>query len=145
MVHSILKKKNYRNRGKVKVYVAVFICLAVKATHFEMVSDLTSDGLIAALRRFISCRGKCHSIHSDNGTNFVGANNQLKEIYQRLKSEEHQEKIQRYLTNEGILWKFIPTRSPNFGGLWEAAVKFFKNHQVRIVGETNKLWLRLKN
>ncbi|XP_057340601.1 uncharacterized protein LOC130677763 [Microplitis mediator] len=131
-----IKEKKHRNRGRVKVYVAVFVCLAVKATHFEVVSDLTSEGFIAALRRFISRRDKCYSIHSDNGTNFVGANNQLKEIYQQINSEEHQQKVHRYLTEEGIQWKFIPARSPNFGGLWEAAVKSFKGHLMRIVGDT---------
>lgn len=72
-----IKEKKLRNRAKVKVYVSVFVCLAVKAVHLEIVSELTTDAFIAALKRFIARRGKCRSIHSNNGTNFVGANNQL--------------------------------------------------------------------
>ncbi|XP_015127109.1 uncharacterized protein LOC107048457 [Diachasma alloeum] len=131
-----IKEKKLWNRGKVKVSVAVFICLAVKAVHLEVVSDLTTDGFIASLKRFIARRGKCRSIHSDNETNFVGANNQLRELYRQVQSEEHHQKVQRYLTDEGIDWKFIPARSPNFGGLWEAAVKSYKHHMTRIVGDT---------
>ena len=38
----------------VKSYVCVFVSLSVKAVHLELVSDLTSDCFISALRRFIA-------------------------------------------------------------------------------------------
>ena len=75
-----IKEKKHRNQNKVKVYVCVFVCLVVKAIHLEVVRDLTTDGFIAALKRFTSRRGSPKNIFSDNGTNFVGANNQLKEL-----------------------------------------------------------------
>ena len=37
-----------------KGYVAVFVCLVVKAMHLEVVSDLTSVAFLAAFRRFVA-------------------------------------------------------------------------------------------
>jgi hypothetical protein len=84
-----IKERRDRNRRKIKAYVAIFICLSVKAVHIELVSDLTSEAFIAALRRFIARRGFCSSIYSDNGTKFVGANNELRELRDLLRSDNH--------------------------------------------------------
>ena len=61
----------------VKGYVAVFISFASKAVHLEAVSSLTSDAMVAALRRFIARRGIPSQIVSANATNFVGARRDL--------------------------------------------------------------------
>ena len=53
----LIKEKQHRNRKQIKVYVVVFVCLATKAVHLEVVSDLSSEAFIAALRRFTSRRG----------------------------------------------------------------------------------------
>nr|XP_031842135.1 uncharacterized protein LOC116431199 [Nomia melanderi] len=121
-----IKERKKQNRTRVKVYVAVFVCLAVKAIHLELVSDLTTEAFIAALRRFIARRGFCKRIHSDNGTNFVGAYNQLREIRELLKSDDHNQKVKTFLAERHIEWSFIPPHAPHFGGLWEAAVKAFR-------------------
>ncbi|GFY08370.1 integrase catalytic domain-containing protein [Trichonephila clavipes] len=67
-----------------KVYVCVFICFTVKAIHLEIVSDLTTEAFLAALKRFVARRGRPIEIHSDNGRNFVGANNELRKIQKAL-------------------------------------------------------------
>ena len=51
----------------------LFTCLVNRAVHIEVVHTLENDSYIMALHRMISRRGKLHVIHSDNGTNFVGA------------------------------------------------------------------------
>ncbi|GFV84686.1 integrase catalytic domain-containing protein [Trichonephila clavipes] len=55
-----------------KIYVCVCICFVTRAIHLEILSDLTSDAIIATLKRFMSRRGKCSKIFTDNTTNFVG-------------------------------------------------------------------------
>lgn len=81
-------------------------------------------------RRFIGRRGICSRLFSDNGTNFVGAARELEELYEFLKAseEEKQQGVQTYLTKQKIEWSFIPPIAPNFGGLWESAVKSVKRH-----------------
>ncbi|XP_017796728.1 PREDICTED: uncharacterized protein LOC108577997 [Habropoda laboriosa] len=118
----------------IKVYVAVFVCFAVKAVHLELVSNLTSEAFIAALRRFIARRGFCSNIYSDNGSNFVGAYNDLCEVQDLLNSQDHHDRIHSFLAERNIQWHFIPPQTPHFGGLWEAAVKSFKNHFKRVAG-----------
>ncbi|XP_046480969.1 uncharacterized protein [Neodiprion pinetum] len=129
-----IKEKRVRNQNKVKAYIAVFTCLATKAVHIELVSDLTTDAFIAALRRFTARRGRCNSIYSDNGTNFVGAKNEIQEIQTLIRSSEHNEKVQKYLSEKEITWHFNPPYSPHFGGIWEAIVESFKRHFLRVVG-----------
>ena len=83
------KEKKFRNRTRVKVYVNIFICLTVKAIHLEVVSDMTTGGFVAALKRLIVRIGKTSNIYSNNGKNFLGANNELRILYILLNSETH--------------------------------------------------------
>lgn len=130
-----IKERNKRNRTRIKAYGCVFICMAIKAVHIEIVSDLTTDGFLGALRRFIGRRSRPSNVYSDNGTNFVGANNQLRELYALINSEQFRDGIENFACHEGIKWHFNPPLSPHFGGIWEAAVKSFKHHFKRVIGE----------
>ena len=119
-----------------KAYVCVFVSLSTKAVHLELVSDLTTEAFIACLRRFVARRGKPTNIWSDHGTNFIGAARQLNELYTFLKEKKTTEVISRFCSDQSITWDFIPEHVPHFGGLWEAAVKSFKRHLYRIMGDT---------
>ena len=130
-----VKEKRFRNRGKVKIYACIFVCFTTRAVHIELISDLTTEAFIAGLRRFFARRGLSTNLYSDNATNFVGARNEIEQIAKLVQSQSHNDLVKSYLTSKGITWHFTPPRSPHFGGLWEAAVKSFKFHYYRVVGE----------
>ncbi|XP_050311193.1 uncharacterized protein LOC126746840 [Anthonomus grandis grandis] len=129
-----IKTSTLRNSKILKAYLCVFICFVTRAVHLEVVSDLSTSAFLNALKRFISRRGKCQTIFSDCGTNFVGANHEMRDFMNLINNENFNNKVIKQLSQDGINWKFIPPRSPHFGGLWEAAVKQAKYHLKRIVG-----------
>jgi len=133
---SYVKEKKYRNRTRVKVYVCVFVRMAIKAVHLEIVSDLSIDGFLAALRRFVARRRVPAQVYSDNGTNFVDTNNQLSEAYALFNSEEHKTLVNEFASEHRITWHFIPPAAPHFDGLWESMVKRFKHHFKRVIGDS---------
>lgn len=118
-----LKGEVGRGSRRYKAYVAVFICLATKAVHFEVVSSLSTEAFLNALRRFVGRRGPVGRMYSDNGTNLVGAFRQL-------------EDIQAQIHERSMEWTFIPPLAPHFGGLWEAGVKSMKTHLKKILKDS---------
>jgi hypothetical protein len=132
----LLRPCSPRSKITVKAYIALFVCCTTRAIHLELVSDLTSEAFIAALRRFVARRGCPKDMYSDCGTNFVGANRELKELMTLCNSNSHNEKVSNNLSRDGIHWHFNPPGAPHFGGLWEAGVKSVKYHLKRVMGTT---------
>lgn len=123
---------NRKGRGckLTKAYMCIFVCSAVKAVHLELVSDLTTEAYMAALNRFVARRGKPWSITSDNGTNFVGASNEMCRFLQSSN-------VASEMAQEGIEFIFTPAYSPHFNSLAEAAVKSCKHHLKRLLHLTH--------
>ena len=115
-----------------KCYFALFVCMSTKACHLESVTELSTEAFIATFKRFISRRGPSSHMYSDCGTNFVGADNEMKML---LESSNHNQLLNRHLTDQGITWHFNPASAPHQGGLWEAGVKSTKYHLKRVIGQ----------
>ena len=69
-------------------------------------------------------------------TLWVPTNRVLRELCTFLMSKQAEETISTFCSTQGISWHFIPEKAPHFGGLWEAAMKSFKIHLGRVVGDT---------
>ncbi|XP_062704294.1 uncharacterized protein LOC134286658 [Aedes albopictus] len=128
-----VKEGRYKPKH-IKAYIALFVCLTTKSIHLELVSDLTTEAFLAALDRFVNRRGMVRKMMSDNATNFVGASRELHQLHMMFRNQTESAKINDFLLKREIEWEFIPPRSPNFGGLWEAGVKVVKSHLHRTLG-----------
>ncbi|XP_062703957.1 uncharacterized protein LOC134286361 [Aedes albopictus] len=129
----LVRCSNTRGARCMKGYIVVFVCLSSKAVHLEVAGDLTTDTFLGAFKRMIARRGYCNEVWSDNGTNLVGADRQLQEIYETV--TKHVKQKEHFFTNLGIRWRFIPPASPHQGGIWEAAVKSAKELLRPILGD----------
>ncbi|XP_058816674.1 uncharacterized protein LOC131679947 [Topomyia yanbarensis] len=125
-----------RARGAVasKGYIALFVCFSTKAVHLEAVSDLSTSAFLAAFTRFSSRYGLPAKMFSDNATNFRAASKQLQELYRLINSANHNQQVANFLADKGVVWNFIPARSPHHGGLWESAIKGAKHLLGKIAG-----------
>ena len=65
-------------KSKEKAWVCLYTCVVYQGVHLELLTSLSTDTFIKGLRRFISRRGRSKFKFSDNGTNFVGAENLVK-------------------------------------------------------------------
>ena len=109
-------------RSELKVYGCLFVCMSTRACHLELVDDLSTDNFIMALNRFIAPRGRPQNIYKDNGTNFVGANNELQQCVRQL----NEERIQNSIAPKEIKWNFNLPSALHFGSAWERLVQCTK-------------------
>ena len=91
----------YVKEGReLKRYGVLFMCMASRAVHLEVANYLTADSFINAYHRFFDLRGPVRQIRSDQGTNFVGAKNEL----QKALSELDHVKIRQDLLKRNCDW-----------------------------------------
>jgi len=105
-----------------KRYIFVYSCLTSRALHLELIEDLTTNSTLLALQNSIHLRGAPFKIITDNGTNFVGANNKLREICERW----NRELLAKGCVIRPIDWDFGPARAPHMQGAVERMVALMK-------------------
>lgn len=109
-----------------KRYGVLFTCMACRAVHLETACSLDTSSFINSLRRFISIRGPIRQLRCDRGTNFVGAENELRDAVKELDDQQ----LQRYLTSEGcdfITFKMKVPSASHMGGVWERQIRSVRN------------------
>ncbi|XP_072022069.1 uncharacterized protein [Amphiura filiformis] len=120
-----------QGRSIVKRYGVVFVCLASKAIHIEMAASLDTDACVNVIRRFVSRRGQVKQIRSDNGTNLIGAERELR----REIAAWNQDRIHDYLLQREIEWTFNPPAGSHHGGIWERQIRTIRKVMCSVIKE----------
>ena len=110
-------------RRSVKRYGLLFTCLVTRAVHIEITHSIDTDSFLMAFQRFQDRRGRPAVVYSDNGSQLVAGEKELREGLENL----NKEKITASFSNRGIEWHFSPPAAPHFGGVWESLVKSAKS------------------
>ena len=106
-------------RTRVKRYGCILTCMTSRAVHIEVAHTLDTDSFLCAVSRFIARRGKPKKFFSDNGTNLVAGDRELKQSLIQF----NQERLNRRFTQKGIEWHFIPPSASHMGGVWERMIR----------------------
>ena len=125
--------KQGRGQTRHKRYMCLFTCLLTHAVHLEMSYALDADSFLNSFSRMASRRGLPIEMVSDNVTNFVAADRELRELVGAL----GEDKVHRSLANRGVAWKFNPPLGPHFGGVHEIMVKAAKKALKAILGNAD--------
>ena len=108
-----------QGRSAVKRYGVIFTCLNLRAVHIEIAHTLDTDSCINAILRFIARRGQVKRIRSDNGTNLVGSNRELKHQIEQWNSS----KIGKAMQQHHVDWAFNTPVASHQGGVWERQIR----------------------
>jgi hypothetical protein len=96
---------------------------------------LDTESFLNAFTRFTSRRGVPSEVTSDNGINFVGAINELRDLVGKLDPDHIQQKT-NHLFNK-VKWHFNPPAAPHFGGAHEAMIKSAKRAIYSVLGNSD--------
>lgn len=111
-----------RGCATLKQYGVIFTCLASRAVHLKVAYSLNTDSCINAFRRFISRRGQVTEFRSENGTNFISSERELREALNAWNVGQ----IEQALLQKGVKWTFNPPAGAHHGGAWERRIRSIK-------------------
>lgn len=127
-------------RRSVKRYGLILTCMASRAVHLEVLEDMSTDAFICGLRRFIAIRGNVRTIRCDRGTNFVGAERELRQAWRQMDSD----KVSAEMKERSCEFHFNPPSASHFGGVWERLIRqvrqviqgLLSEHENRLTTDT---------
>ena len=107
-------------RKTYKRYALLVTCLASRSVHLEILDDMSTDEFISAMRRVIALRGQIRQIRSDQGTNFIGASNELKKAWKEINKDQVRATL---LKDQQCEWVFNCPAASSTGGVWERMIR----------------------
>ena len=114
----VVARRTRGGQANSKRWAILFACLTCRAVHIEVIDSLSSSAFINAFRRFIAIRGDVREVRSDQGTNFVGATDDLGMDVVRVGADP----LKKFFHDKGISWIFNPPHSSHMGSVWERMI-----------------------
>ncbi|GFW70392.1 integrase catalytic domain-containing protein [Trichonephila clavipes] len=102
----------------------------MRALHLELVNNLTTETFLLALRRFISRRGLCSKILTDNAKTIKKSELELKNLWKIISDPT----VKAFYASHKIYWQFIMERAPWWGGFYERLIRTVKLALRKTVG-----------
>ena len=109
-------------RRELKRYGVIFTCFVSRAIHLEVAASLETNSFINALRRFLARRGPIRILRSNQGTNLMGARNELSEALKEMNTSD----VREFLLKNECDWIEFQTNvsaASHMGGLWERQIR----------------------
>ena len=119
----------------IKAWGVIFTCASTRASHLEIVEDLSTCAFLQALRRFAARRGWPQTIITDNGKNFIGTERELRRFL-----KEGQSQLKEFVSTHKVKWLFTTPLSPHQGGIYESLIKQVKITLKRVIGSQILTW-----
>ena len=99
-----------------------------------MAYSLDTSSFINAFVRMTSRRGTPAYVLSDNGSNFIGAEREMRELLQEF---DQKRIIHETTKRHKIKWDFNPPSAPHFGGVFESMIKSSKKAMRAILKDAD--------
>ena len=106
-------------RSVTKVYLCLFTCQATRAIHLELLTSLSANDFLCALRRFSARFSFPISLYTDNARQFKATSSFLREL------QENPE-VRNFLGQRAITWRTTTPNTPWMGGAVERMVGVVK-------------------
>jgi len=106
-------------RRELKRYGILFTCLTSRAVYVDSMPSMDTDAFINALRRFMSVRGPIRTLRCDQGSNFMGGINQLKQAADQVNCD----KLRSFLLENSCDFVVNAPHASPHGGVWERQIR----------------------
>ena len=120
----------HSSRGTQKRYVLMATCMATRAVALYPLKNMTTSAVVNALMRMNASFPGVKKIFSDNGSNFHGADREIRDALLAWNKDE----LNQELDKIGITWEFGPAYCGSAGGAWERLIGMTKRLIKSVIG-----------
>ena len=123
----------HTGRNTRKQFVLIACCMSTRAITLVPLRDMTTSSIINSLVKIHSQFPALKNLYSDNGSNFKGADREIREAVAAWKKEDLDER----LSDLELTWTFGPAYCGSAGGSWERLIGLSKKLLRSVIGDKN--------